>query len=85
MTMWGFLTPVTVHMAELTRLDPLAGRSVGELRALCDLAGHPDIQREWPDTTRPGLVHRVAPDQIWLDPDEIARAREQWDREHGRK
>jgi hypothetical protein len=42
----------------------------------------PGLQREYPDMKRPGLVFRVAPGQIWLDPDEIEKQRKRWDEEH---
>jgi hypothetical protein len=42
----------------------------------------PDIRRDYPDSARPGLVHRVRDDQIWLDPQDIFAARKKWDEEH---
>jgi len=39
----------------------------------------PDIQREYPDPKRPGLVFTVPPEHVLLCPFEIERLQQEWD------
>jgi len=42
----------------------------------------PDVQREYPDPKRPGLVYVVPPEHVFLCPYEVDRLSKEWDEKH---